>query len=250
MERIIQNLGTSPVVFIPARGGSKGVPRKNLQPVGGIPLVQRAILAARAASEVLEREIRIFVSTEDEEIASCAREIGFAQIHERPSSLAKDSSVLEEALIHFFREDLHGSSMDGQTPVAVLQCTSPFTRPTDIALGLNMVSNGSCDSAFIGLKNHYWLYSEVEPSDWQPLMHRLGSRPPRQQLAPQAHEIGAGYFFKASGLLTNNFRLHGRIGLVEADLLSSIDIDDLDDLHFCQEIAKTLKPDEVRRHMR
>ena len=87
------------VAIIPARGGSKGIPRKNVLPVGGVPLVARAIVAAKGVDEIAE----VYVSTDDEEIASVAREYG-ARVIERPEELASDTASSEVVLFHFAEE--------------------------------------------------------------------------------------------------------------------------------------------------
>jgi len=231
------------IAFIPARGGSKGIPSKNLQLVGGIPLVQRTILTVRRAQKNLGSAIRVVVSTDSPQIAQCALEVPGTEIHYRPAELAKDSSVLEEALYHFFQEPDGGFDKCEDAVVAVLQCTSPFTRPDEVTAGLAKIYSHEFDSAFIGFENHYWLYTQEADHSWRPFGHEVGSRPPRQKLKPQAHEIGAGYFFLRSGFMDAGFRLHGRIGLVEASLLTALDIDDPKDLAFCQRIADTLTED-------
>ena len=86
---------TEIVAVIPARGGSKGVPRKNLRRVGGVPLVARAIAAARATASI----DRVVVSTDDQEIAAVAQEWG-AQVIARPAALADDAATSESALLH------------------------------------------------------------------------------------------------------------------------------------------------------
>ena len=86
---------TETVAVIPARGGSKGVPRKNLRRVGGVPLVARAIAAARASATV----DLVVVSTDDDEIAATAKEWG-AEVIQRPAALADDTASSESALLH------------------------------------------------------------------------------------------------------------------------------------------------------
>src|SRR5262245_52696443 len=78
----------SAYVIVPARGGSKGIVGKNLRTVGGVPLVARAVLAARDADLV----DRVFVTTDDDEIARVARTAG-AEVIERPASISGDAST-------------------------------------------------------------------------------------------------------------------------------------------------------------
>ncbi|MGO3032894.1 MAG: acylneuraminate cytidylyltransferase family protein, partial [Microbacterium gubbeenense] len=83
------------VAIIPARGGSKGVPRKNILRVGGIPLVARAVRTAGAA----DGNARVIVSTDDDEIAGVAESWG-AEVVRRPADLADDAATSEDAVLH------------------------------------------------------------------------------------------------------------------------------------------------------
>lgn len=103
------------VAIIPARGGSKGVPRKNLAKVGGIPLLTRAISACLAATRIS----RVLVTSEDPEILAVAEWSGAAPIW-RPGELALDESPTLPAIWHAMAE------VDRQERVAIVQCTSPF----------------------------------------------------------------------------------------------------------------------------
>lgn len=93
------------VAIIPARGGSQGVPGKNLRPIGGIPLVARAVRACRAAKRI----DAIFVTTDDAAIAAAARAAG-AEIIDRPAELAGHTASSESALLHGL-DDLAGSTL-------------------------------------------------------------------------------------------------------------------------------------------
>src|SRR5690606_38380639 len=114
------------LALIPARGGSKSLPRKNVLPLGGIPLIAHTIRAAQAAKCVS----RVAVSTEDSEIAEIARQYG-ADVVKRPMELATDDSTSESALLHSLD---YLEANEGYLPdiLCFLQCTSPFTAPEDI----------------------------------------------------------------------------------------------------------------------
>ncbi|GAA3792567.1 cytidylyltransferase domain-containing protein [Streptomyces phyllanthi] len=114
------------LAVIPARGGSKGVPAKNLAPVGGVPLVARAVRECRAARLVTD----VVVSTDDHAIAAVAREAG-AEVVLRPAAIAGDTATSEAAVLHAVdaHEALHGAPVD---VVLLVQCTSPFIVREDI----------------------------------------------------------------------------------------------------------------------
>jgi N-acylneuraminate cytidylyltransferase len=129
---------------IPARGGSKGVPRKNIKPVCGHPLLAWTVQAA-AASKLLDT---FTVSTEDDEIASVARRYG-ASVLERPPELAEDAVVSREVLAHALR-------ILGGDASLLLQATSPVRRPGLIDRVITLFREGGWDSVATGYD--YWLY--------------------------------------------------------------------------------------------
>ncbi len=114
------------VGLVPARGGSKSVPLKNLHPLAGRPLIDYAVRAG-FASRSLDR---VFCSTDSADIAEAARKAG-ATVSERPAHLATDSAHVAGAIAHFLRSLLE---REGALPaaVALLQPTSPFILPEHI----------------------------------------------------------------------------------------------------------------------
>ena len=113
------------LALIPARGGSKGIPGKNLQTVGGVPLVCRSIRAALASNGVG----RVVVSTDDEAIAAAAETEG-AEVIRRPAEIAGDTASSESALLHAL--DVLEKQGPLETELVFLQCTSPFTTGAQI----------------------------------------------------------------------------------------------------------------------
>ena len=113
------------LAVIPARGGSKGIPAKNLQQVGGVPLVCRSIRAAQASNGVG----RVVVSTDDDAIAAAAAHEG-AGVIRRPAPLAGDTASSESALLHAL--DVLEEQGPLETELVFLQCTSPFTSGDEI----------------------------------------------------------------------------------------------------------------------
>jgi len=225
--------------FIPARGGSKGIRNKNLQLVDGQTLIQRAIHTGFNSGKLLGFETNVVVSTQDAEIAEEARKFG-AIVHERPIELCGDDATTEQALISFLENYLISEYLD-LTYVALVQCTSPFTSPRDVAVGIKQVEDGY-DSSFLGSINHYWLYKfDREHDTYVPIGHELGFRPSRQRVQEQIHETGAGYFFRADKFLQNRFRIFGKVQAVGTGLAESIDIDEPSDLEFAQAIAQGFK---------
>ena len=130
------------LAVIPARGGSKGVPRKNVRPVCGKPLIAYTIEAALAAGDVLDR---VIVSTDDEEIAGIAAGLGADVPFMRPAELAGDRVAMAPVLQHAVRamEEAEGRRFDW---VCLLQPTEPFRTAGDIRQALALGQEGGCDS--------------------------------------------------------------------------------------------------------
>jgi CMP-N,N'-diacetyllegionaminic acid synthase len=111
--------------LIPARGGSKRLPGKNLKLLAGIPLVAHAIRRAQGAARILGGEHRIVVSTDSEEIADVAYAWG-AEVLMRPSELATDAAVSEDVVLHAATQYVVQS-------LVLVQPTSPLATPEDVA---------------------------------------------------------------------------------------------------------------------
>jgi len=127
---------------VPARGGSKGVPRKNLRPVAGRPLVAYTIETALAARHLLHD---VVLSTDDVEIAEMGRSLGIDVPFLRPAELAADEVPMAPVLRHAvgFVEGRDGVRMDW---VLLLQPTEPFRTVDDIEAALQLARAGGCDS--------------------------------------------------------------------------------------------------------
>ena len=171
------------LALIPARGGSKGIPGKNLQEVAGIPLVCRSIRAAQASQAVQ----RVAVSTDDDAIAAAAAAEG-ALVVRRPKSLAGDTASSESALLHA----LDSLEQEGplETRLVFLQCTSPFTTGADIDAVLKPLESGGFNSSFAVTPWHGFLWR----SDGRGVNHDPEQpRQRRQDLEPAFLETGAIY---------------------------------------------------------
>jgi len=207
----------STVVVIPARGGSKGVPRKNLRRVGGIPLVGRAITSALAAAGV----DRVIVSTDDPEIATVAREWG-AEVIDRPRELAGDEASSESAVLHVLAElDSRGDRVE---VIVLVQATSPFIDPVDLDVGIARVRRGECDVAFSAITSWGFLWRDTA-TGLIGINHDLRSRPRRQDRAAEYLETGAFYVLAAAGFRAARHRFFGTVGAVIVSEVTSLEID-------------------------
>jgi N-acylneuraminate cytidylyltransferase len=207
------------VAVVPARGGSRRLPGKNLIPVAGKPLLVHTIEQALSAARV---DV-VLVSTDDTEIAAVARAAG-ADVVDRPAELADDHASSESAVLHAI--DVHGVSPD----IAVLlQATSPVRRPGDIDAAIALVADDGCDSAFSAVPGHVWLWEE-RPDGVRSISYDWRARPRRQDQYPQLLEDGSIYVTRATLLRETGNRLGGRIGVHRMDVDSAIDLDDADQL--------------------
>ena len=132
---------SSVLAIIPARGGSKGVPRKNIKELAGKPLIGYSIDAAKEVSRLAD----IVVSTEDEEIAEVARELGADVPFMRPPELAEDLTPTYPVIMHVLSEmeRLRGSEYSA---VLLLQPTCPMRSAAHIDRALDMMTEEPCDS--------------------------------------------------------------------------------------------------------
>ncbi|MER7570586.1 N-acylneuraminate cytidylyltransferase [Streptomyces sp. NPDC126514] len=227
------------LAVIPARGGSKGVPAKNLAPVGGVPLVTRAVrecLTARLVTDVV-------VSTDDQAIAAAAREAG-AEVVLRPAAIAGDTATSEAAVLHAMdtHEALHGARVD---VVMLVQCTSPFVIREDIdGVAAAVVENGA-DSAVTVAPFHGFVWRDAEePADGGVGVNHDKSYRPRRQDRPQDYlETGAAYAMDAAGFRTHNHRFFGRTELVRTDPARVLEIDDPHDLARARALAPLFDAD-------
>jgi CMP-N,N'-diacetyllegionaminic acid synthase len=123
------------VALIPARGGSKGIPRKNLAPLAGRPLLAWTVDAALASRTVT----RTIVSTDDEEIAHAAEELG-AEVLARPPDLAADETPMRDAIVHALEE------LPGTEVLVLLQPTSPLRRAEHVDAAVELLLESGADS--------------------------------------------------------------------------------------------------------
>ncbi len=218
------------VAIIPARGGSKGVPRKNLQPVGGVPLVQRAIHAAQAAEGI----DLVVVSTDDVEIAAASEAAGARVVH-RPAELSGDTASSESAILHALDELEH----DGVTPeiVAFLQATSPFIPSEALATAVRDIRADRADSVFSAFETYGFLWRRGDDGEAIAINHDASHRPRRQDREPHHLESGAFYVFRADGFRESRHRFFGRIRIAAVPEWTAIEIDDDQQLGIARALA-------------
>jgi YrbI family 3-deoxy-D-manno-octulosonate 8-phosphate phosphatase len=219
------------IAIIPARGGSKRVPGKNLLRVSGEPLLVHSIRHA-AQSEVVDE---VYVSTDDEAIAAVAQTAG-ARVIERPASLASDEATSESALKHALEARVNEGGKEPEL-VVFLQCTSPVRRPRDIDMAAAQLRSTGADSLFSACENKRFIW-ERRDGMLRPMNYDYNYRKREQDFGSQYQENGSIYIFKPWVLAKENNRLGGKIEVYEMDYWSSFQIDTPDDAELCSWILR------------
>jgi YrbI family 3-deoxy-D-manno-octulosonate 8-phosphate phosphatase len=215
------------VAIIPARGGSKGIPLKNLQKVAGKSLLTRAIESAQHA----QRIDHVVVSTDHEGIAEEARAAG-AQVIRRPSDISGDHATSESALLHALAEL--------GTPYAItvfIQCTSPFIDAASLDNAVDRVASHSADVVFSAVADHSFLWKLGPDAAAEAVGHVASHRPRRQDREPHFNETGAFYVMRTEGFLEHRHRFFGRIMIEEVPEEHAREIDSMSDLTLVRSIA-------------
>jgi YrbI family 3-deoxy-D-manno-octulosonate 8-phosphate phosphatase len=206
------------ISIIPARGGSKGLPRKNVLPICGKPLLAWNIEAAMTSKQIDD----VYVSTDDPEIAQVARSYG-AKVIDRPIDLAGDAATSESALLH----GLDFLSANGVNPelLVFMQCTSPLTATEDIDCAINTLYEMDADSCLTASDFHYFVWNQNKDGFADGINHDKRFRPRRQDREPQYAENGAIYVMKVDGFREAQHRFFGKtvLSLMPAERCAEID---------------------------
>lgn len=215
------------LAVIPARGGSKGVPRKNIRPLGGKPLLCWTIEAARASRYI----DRLILSSDDREIIEIARQAGCEVPFVRPAELSRDDTPGVEPVLHALK------MLPGYDYVVLLQPTSPFRSSEDIDRCIEAcIKSGapSCVSVTAPDKSPFWMYTLDRQSRLSPMLPAPEGFSRRQDL-PQVYALnGAVYVAQTSRLFENPvFVTAETLGYIMSKE-NSVDIDTEEDLAFCE----------------
>jgi CMP-N,N'-diacetyllegionaminic acid synthase len=224
------------ITIIPARGGSKGIPRKNILSINGKPLISYSI----RQSIQFSCADRTIVSTDDQEIATVARNYG-AEVVIRPEKLSGDHASSESALIHALDHLRHTENYEPDL-IVFLQCTSPLRKDDDIDKAIVQFHHERADSLLSVSPAHSFLWEQVDGVA-ESINYDYRNRLRRQDMNPQFRENGSIYIFKPWVLRENNNRLGGKISLYITDHLC-VDIDSMLDF----EIADFLLTKQFTNH--
>jgi len=204
------------IAIIPARGGSKGIPNKNLILFQGIPLLVHTIRHAKASNVIDD----VYVSTQDPEIATVAWDAG-AFVVNRPEEHCLDFSRSEEAIEHV----LDRVAADKDDVIYFYQCTSPLRRPDDTELALGLMEANGWDSLFSACATQQFVWRQGVRA-----FYDYRYRPMRQDKIPVILENGSFYISRAWCYMNYHNRLWGNIGYYLQPWLYGFEVDDMEDL--------------------
>ncbi|GAB3686641.1 acylneuraminate cytidylyltransferase family protein [Angustibacter aerolatus] len=220
------------VAVVPARGGSRGVPGKNLARVGSRRLVERAVDAAVASAEI----DLVVVSTDSDDIAAVARAAG-AEVVRRPADLSGDTATSESAVFHAL-DTLRDDGIDPEVTVLV-QCTSPFLDPADLDAAVKQVRDDGLDTCFAAVASHAFVWRAQGDGTVRGVNHDdTVQRRRRQDIEPDLHETGAFYAVRTESLRRTGHRFAGRTGVQLVRAVAAVEIDVPEDL----DVARALAP--------
>ncbi len=217
-------MNTSVIGIIPARGGSKGLPGKNLKMLGGLPLIVHSIRAAKECGKLQ----KIVVSTEDAVIKSCAKAEG-VDVVDRPPEFAQDSSRSQEVVRHALETADPKASCE---TFVLLQPTSPLRSHLHLieCLNLHFTKKSECTISVCLEKHPPQRSFVVNDGFLKPFMSESSLNVPRQSLEPVYRQNGAIYVMNRKLFLkSDRFYVPPALPFVMSEF-DSIDIDDAEDL--------------------
>jgi len=222
--------------IIPARGGSKGIPGKNIRVLGNKPLLAYTVHLAKE-SAIFDR---IILSTDSEEIASVGKELGVEVPFLRPEELSQDETPMLPVLQHAVNYCLN----EGWKPdyICILQPTAPFRNVQDLVKGYELLVSTGCDSvvSIEEVPEHY-LPHFVMKIEKGKLTHFLeeGAKVTRRQDAKKAYTRSGCFYFTRKDVLMNDNSIYGedcRPIVIDNEL--SVNLDTMDDWYEAERVAE------------
>ena len=213
------------ILIIQVRGGSKGIPRKNLKTVNGISLVERSLRVA-----LKSKVDQIIVSTDDKEISDVAIKYGVT-LHNRSSENSGDSASTESVILEVVEK--YQINWPSDSAVGFIQATSPFVSTETINECFDLAEKGY--SSFSAKSFHGFTWEKLDK--WVPVQHPPEFRPRRQDLNEKVVETGAIYCFPLKQFKEKKYRFCSEPKPVMVNSITGIEIDDISELELANLLA-------------
>ena len=212
------------VALIPLRGGSQGIPGKNIKSIAGKPLCRWTIEAACRSNSIG----KVYVSTDSDQIKSTVLSFGLpVEVIDRPPQFATNAASTESVMLHFAEQ------VDFKALVTI-QATSPLTTASDLDRAIEMMHESRYDSIVTGVVQKRFVWS----LDGRPLNYNPITRPLRQEWKGSLIENGAFYITKREILIELKCRLGNNVGVYEMDPTTTVEIDEPEDWTICESILR------------
>jgi N-acylneuraminate cytidylyltransferase len=210
------------IAIIPARGGSKGIPQKNIVDFAGKPLIAWTIEQAKTSSLIS----KVYVSSDSPEILAVANNYGAIPIL-RTKEISGDKASSESALLHTLDQLREDPDL-----VVFLQATSPLRKPDDIDNAINQLIKNNADSLLSLTETQEFIWEKSEEA-FKPLTYDLNYRCGHRLLKKLYYENGSIYVFKPEILRRYNNRLGGKKAVYLMESWQRADIDDYETFDWC-----------------
>jgi N-acylneuraminate cytidylyltransferase len=219
-------------IIIPARKNSKRIPNKNLIKILNSRLIEYTIHHAKLS----KKKTNIFISSDDLRIKKLSDKykVNFTL---RSKKNSQDKSTTESAILETINQNKKKIIFNKNSHIVVLQCTSPIRSRKDIDKAIKHYIKNKLDSLFSGCenKNLFWGQSNKK---LQPINYNMFKRKREQSMQKQFIENGSIYIFNLLKFLKYKNRLFGKIGIFLMNKITSIQIDDKEDVIICRKLLK------------
>ncbi len=221
------------VAIILARGGSKGIPGKNIIDFCGKPLIVWTIEQFQRAKGVDS----IWVSSDSEEIFAIGRSCNVETIR-RPDELSGDTATSESGWLHAL-EIIERKAAGYVDIVIAPQVTSPLRESADIVRGIHNFREQNCDSMFsCSVAEDLFFWEKLADGTLRSINYDCRNRSRRQDIPKQYIENGSFYIFRPEILRQYNNRLGGKIGFTQMEFWKMFEIDSMEDLKMCEALMR------------
>ena len=213
------------IAIILARGGSKGIPYKNILNFCGKPLVAWSVIQAKLTKEIDE----VYISSDSDKILDIAESYGAKKI-KRPDEISGDEAKSEEAILHAL--NVIGNK---HKCIIMLEPTAPLRKPNDLSNAINLFSKNKWDSAFSSAElQDFLIWKKDENNKLKGLNYNYKIQEPRQLRDTEYVENGAIYMFKPEIIIKESNRFGGKIGMIPNEFWQSFEIDEKEDWEFIE----------------